>query len=74
MFCWFALRGRRTRKQFVISGRYGIAKTFLAREITENATDITKERNFHHVKRRASALHYRFYFFEIGTSKKIIKV
>jgi len=53
---------------------YGTAKTVLARERTEKATDIIKKRNFHHIKKRISVVQYRFNIFDIGTSKKVIKV
>jgi len=49
-------------------------KNCFARERTENATDITLKQIFHHIKKRISVVKCRFYFFDIGTTEKVIQV
>jgi len=46
-------------------------KHSFAWEKSKNATVITKKRNSHHIKKRTLAVKYRFYFFDIGTTKKM---
>lgn len=48
-------------------------KYYFASEETKKAADITKKPNFHHLKRITLAVKYRFYFMNIGTTKKVFQ-
>jgi len=51
-----------------------MAKNILAWKRTEKALVVTKIRNCHHIKKRVVAVKYHFYFFDIGTTEKVIEV